>query len=283
MAEGMISYEDRGRGEILRDVAECYLFELASKCMVEVKMDESSVYNRFISCRLHDMIRELCLSKAKDEEFLMVVDEQMGGQDHEPWMCKTSRLAIHLNELEDDHIWKDQDLRALLSINKIKGERKYWDKFNLGMLKFLRVLILEGHHFKNKKLLEEIGKLILLKYLSLRDSEVDELPISVCKLPCLQSLDLRVNSRIALPNSIHKMKHLRHLFLHWNFRSVCGEKLKLDGLNELETFIWFHSRIHETTHLLKLLKLQVLYALVEGDESLSMIVDHILGHQDQFR
>ncbi|KAK4424558.1 putative disease resistance protein RXW24L [Sesamum alatum] len=284
MAEGMISNEDRGRGETLRDVAEHYLFELASKCMVEVKMDEKSTSNRFESCRLHDMIRELCLSKAKDEEFFKVVDKPMGVDD-EPSTCKTSRLAIHLDEREDDHIWKDQDLRSLLSVNNRRGRvKRCWNNLDLGMFKFLRILILEKHRFKNKKLPNGIGKLILLKYLSIKDSEVDELPKSVCKLLCLQSLDLRVESDFTLPNSIHKLRHLKHLFVNNVLRSVIGgKKLKLDGLNELETLIGFRSDIDETTHLLKLRKLQVLDAVVTDDQSLPMIVDHIFNHQDQFR
>ncbi|KAL0412933.1 UNVERIFIED_CONTAM: putative disease resistance RPP8-like protein 2 [Sesamum radiatum] len=113
MAEGMISSQDRGRGETLRDVAERYLFELASRCMIQVKVDEKLVYNRFESCRLHDMIRELCLSKAKEEEFLKVVDMQTSGQDKRS-MCRTSRLAVHLNGIKDDYIRGNQNLRSLI-------------------------------------------------------------------------------------------------------------------------------------------------------------------------
>ncbi|KAL2223590.1 UNVERIFIED_CONTAM: putative disease resistance protein [Sesamum indicum] len=69
IAEGMISSEDKGRGESLRDVAERYLFELANRFMVQVEIDELPLYNRFKSCRLHDMIRDLCLSKGKTKDF----------------------------------------------------------------------------------------------------------------------------------------------------------------------------------------------------------------------
>ncbi|KAK4406109.1 putative disease resistance protein [Sesamum angolense] len=101
MAEGMISVEDTEEGESLRDVAERYLFELANKCMVQVEMDECSIYNRFKSCRLHDLMRDLCLLKGKEEGFVEVVDRQRGRAD-ESSICKTSRLAIHLDELDVD-------------------------------------------------------------------------------------------------------------------------------------------------------------------------------------
>ncbi|KAK4424565.1 putative disease resistance protein [Sesamum alatum] len=288
MAEGMILSEDRGRGETLRDVAERYLFELASRCMVQVEVDEESVHNRFKSCRLHDMIRELCLSKAKEEEFLMVMDTQQTRRQDERSVCRTTRLAIHLDEMEGDYIWGNQNLRSLLLLGKQRGEGD-WDNLggiNLGMFKLLKILILECHKFKNKKMLKGLEKLILLKHFSIRYSEVDELPKSVCKLPCLQSLDLRVlGCEIELPNLIHELRHLRHLFLLNHSRTITGGgKLKLDGLNDLETLIGFNSETDDATSLLKLPKLQrVLDGNVSDQESLSMIVDHIFNHQDRFR
>ncbi|KAL0456731.1 UNVERIFIED_CONTAM: putative disease resistance protein [Sesamum latifolium] len=259
MAEGMISLEDRGRGESLRDVAERYLFELASRCMVQVKMNEYSIYNMFKSCRLHDLMRDLCLLKGKTEGFVDVVDRQIG-REEESSICKISSDG----NLESGTTWK----------------------INFGEFKFLKILILEGYKFKNGQLPKGIEYLILLKLLSIEDSNVETLPASVCKLPCLQSLNLRVNTEIKLPNLIYKLRRLRHLYLPnaiWSMSIIIGGgKLKLDGLNDLETLIDFSSWICEITHLLKLKKLRVLNGLISDDESLSMIVDHILNHQDQF-
>ncbi|KAK4425095.1 putative disease resistance protein RXW24L [Sesamum alatum] len=120
MAEGMISSEDRGKEESLRDVAERYLFELANKCMVQVKMIEGSIYNRFESCRLHDLMRDLCLSKGKEEGFVEVVNRQMG-REEESSICKTSRLAIHTDKLDDDHIpniGENRNLRSLMFLQR---------------------------------------------------------------------------------------------------------------------------------------------------------------------
>ncbi|KAL0313471.1 UNVERIFIED_CONTAM: putative disease resistance RPP8-like protein 2 [Sesamum radiatum] len=285
MAEGMVSSEDKGRGETLINVADRYLSELANRCLVQVKTDDDSIYYRFKSCRLHDLIRELCLSMAKEEKFIKVLDMQTG-EHNESSVSNTTRLAVHLDEVRGDYIMKNQNLRSLLLLEKQQGYG-YWDRFecvNLGMLKLLKILILESQEFKNKKLPEGIEKLVLLKHLSIRDSGVDELPKSVCKLPCLQSLDLQVNCNIQLPNSIHELRHLKHLFLHSDSRSIIGGgKMRLDGLDELETLNGFNSETDETAHLLKLPKLQVLDADITDHESLCMIVDHILNNQDQFR
>ncbi|KAL0286035.1 UNVERIFIED_CONTAM: putative disease resistance RPP8-like protein 2 [Sesamum calycinum] len=253
-SQGMISLEDRGRGESLRDVAERYLFELANK---------------------------------KEEGFVEVVDRQMGRAD-ESSICKTSRLAIHLDELDDDHIHnigKNKNLRSLLFLQK-RWQYRDWNHMeglNFGMFKFMKILVLEGYGFKNGQLPKGVGKLILLKLLSIKGSLVEELPVSVCKLPYLQSLNLQVREHIKLPNFIHKMRSLRHLYLPRISFTIGGENLKLGGLNELETLIDFDSSKGDITNLLNMPKLRVLEGRIWDEESLSMIIDHILNHQDQFR
>ncbi|KAL0376912.1 UNVERIFIED_CONTAM: putative disease resistance RPP8-like protein 2 [Sesamum calycinum] len=119
--------------------------------------------------------------------------------------------------------------------------------------------------------------------LEYQDSLVEELPVSVCKLPCLQSLNLQVCEHIKLPNFIHKMRTLRHLYLPSSIFTTGGENLKLDGLNELETLIDFDSSKGDITNLLNMPKLRVLDGRISDEGSLSMIINHILSHQDQFR
>ncbi|KAK4425311.1 Disease resistance RPP8-like protein 3 [Sesamum alatum] len=54
-------------------------------------------------------------------------------------------------------------------------------------------------------------------------------------------------------------------------------------MNELETITGFNSWLMISVMFLKLPKLQVLEGSICDEESLSMIVDHILNHQDQFQ
>ena len=58
------------------DVAECYLGELALRCVVLVQLEDGYGFEKFKSCRLHDMLRDLCLSKAKEEDFFNTIDFQ---------------------------------------------------------------------------------------------------------------------------------------------------------------------------------------------------------------
>ncbi|XP_042051746.1 probable disease resistance protein At1g58390 [Salvia splendens] len=57
MAEGFISYQDKGPNETLRDVAQRYLIELAMRCMVQ--LHEAEIYSprdKFDWCKLHDLM-----------------------------------------------------------------------------------------------------------------------------------------------------------------------------------------------------------------------------------
>ncbi|KAL0365772.1 UNVERIFIED_CONTAM: putative disease resistance protein [Sesamum angustifolium] len=199
-------------------------------------------------------------------------------------ICKTNRLAIHVKRLDNDHsysIGENKNIRSLLFLPKNRPLINLDNCIRFGIFKYLKVLVLEGYVFENGKLPKGIEKLKLLKLLSLEDSYVNKLPPSICKLPCLQILN--VKSTITLPNYIYKMRRLRHLFLREDRVSRGGEKLKLKGLNELETIIGFNSSVDDITHLLKLSKLRVLEGTICDEESLSMIVDHMLNHQERFR
>ncbi|CAI0468653.1 unnamed protein product [Linum tenue] len=76
----------------------------------------------------------------------------------------------------------------------------------------LRVLDLENIY--KPVLPEDIGKLLLLKYLGLRWTFLDSIPNSVGNLPSLETLDLKHTNIMSLPISIWDSEKLRHLYLN---------------------------------------------------------------------
>ncbi|KAG8364913.1 hypothetical protein BUALT_Bualt18G0047900 [Buddleja alternifolia] len=287
--------EEQGSRETLRDVAERYLSELAFRCMVQVKLpDYSSAYKKFESCRLHDLMRDLCLSKGEEEGFLKVIDSEEATHYFPP-NCNIPRLAFHLDDahhfraINFNEREKLKHMRSLLILRK--GEDRLSLRFvskdrvtNLNKFKFLRILILEFCAFEDGmslSLLSEVAKLVHLRYLSSYGCDVEELPLSICNLPYLHTLNLEMySSYIKLPNMICKMKRLRHLFLK-AFESLNGEKLRLDGLNELETLAGFNSKHGCAADIPKLTKLRKLDASVYDSESLLIIANHISNNESQ--
>jgi hypothetical protein len=82
--------------------------------------------------------------------------------------------------------------------------------------------VLSGHHSNN---LRCVGNLLHLRYLGLRDTQLDEIPVKIGKLQFLQILDLRGVDG-SLPASVVRMRNLICLYL--------GEKMSLpEGFGNL--------------------------------------------------
>jgi len=174
VAEGFVSpkYEHIDGDEALEDVAESYLVELINRCMAQVGVVGAS--GRIKSCRLHDLMRDLCLSKAKQENFLHIVGHSPGNDqttDAFPSPSVTStgrirRLAIFSDTFVPEK-FKDQhpQIRSLLYF--IKDNHSIVSVFKY--FRLLRVLDLEGSQIPDGELPEKIGTLMIhLRFLSLK-------------------------------------------------------------------------------------------------------------------
>ncbi|KAF2310194.1 hypothetical protein GH714_007151 [Hevea brasiliensis] len=73
MAEGFILQSSMGEGEdTMEDKGEEYLEELISRCMVQVSQrDHTGIGVK--TCRIHDLVRGMCISKGRTENFLGVI------------------------------------------------------------------------------------------------------------------------------------------------------------------------------------------------------------------
>ncbi|KAM7462480.1 hypothetical protein LguiA_030601 [Lonicera macranthoides] len=222
MAENMILSEDQRKGETMMNVAERYLNELAQRSMVEVQLEEDKErFREFRTCSLHDLMRDFCLSKAKEEDFFNIVHFQHENslelsESSSSFTNKTRRVVIYFEDEETTNgkfsLDKEtsQRLRSLLFF-AAEGKEYYCGapsvvRSHLSDFKMLKVLAIEGFcptypksgiiklanfNCDGLALLKAISKLIHLRYLSLKDSEFFIFPSSINNLQHLQTLDLR--------------------------------------------------------------------------------------------
>ncbi|TXG65592.1 hypothetical protein EZV62_006867 [Acer yangbiense] len=105
------------------------------------------------------------------------------------------------------------------------------------MFRFLRVLKLHGFRTYVDTLSNEIGKLIHLKYLGLRETLNCYIPRSILNLRTLQTLDVLSRDLVVqLPHEISKLQELRHLFGYF------GGHLKIESLTKLQSLKYVFSK-----------------------------------------
>ncbi|CAL5444781.1 unnamed protein product [Camellia sinensis] len=268
ISDGIIIDDDRVGDETIMDVAERYLGALAQRCMVQVQVEKYT--QRINYCRIHDLMLDLCLSKAKKNDFLKIIHLQRE-TDLANCFSTTSttiaptirKLAIHLNRDVERVVLPDlettKQLRSILFCNPRRDNESLIElNSHFKDFKLLRNLDLEGFKFDEKSV-KSIGYLISLRYLSLRTCFIPKWHSSICKLKYLQTLDLRgCDFNLGEEIVLHSMERLRHLFisLNLNFRY----KFKLDGLSNLETFKGFNTWDCDVNDLFKLINLQQLEA-----------------------
>ncbi|KAL7161313.1 hypothetical protein ACSBR2_041879 [Camellia fascicularis] len=238
IADGIIVDDDRVGDETIMDVAKRYLGAIAQRCMVQVQVETYT--QRINYCRIHDLMLELCLSKAEINDFLRIIFLQREtdlancfSTTSTTTIPKMRRLAIHLNRDVQrvflPNLETTNQLRSILFCNQgvylteLNSHFKYF--------KLLRNLDLEGFCF-DKKFVKSIGDLISLRYLSFRRCLIPKWHSSICKLKYLQTLDLR-NCHFNSGEEIvlHGMEQLRHLYIQLDL----DVKLKFDGLSNFET------------------------------------------------
>ncbi|CAJ1930270.1 unnamed protein product [Sphenostylis stenocarpa] len=236
VAEGFLLQEGE---ETAEGVAQKYLNELIGRCMIQVGTVSS--LGRVKTIRIHHLLRDLSLSKGKEEYFHKIFQGDVAGPS-----SKARRHSIHSCDERYDFLKHNADhSRSLLFFNREYNAdiaRKPWlpqqEKkldFIYKKFKLLRVLELDG--VRVVSLPSTIGHLIQLRYLGLRKTNLEEeLPLSIGNLLNLQTLDLRYCCFLKkIPNVMWKLVNLRHLLLYTPFDPPDSGHLRLDTLINLQT------------------------------------------------
>ncbi|XP_027152073.1 putative disease resistance protein At1g50180 [Coffea eugenioides] len=289
IGEGMIFENDRKEQETMMDVAERYLKELAIRCTVEIKAYEEGKHavTELESCRLHDLMRDLCLAKAKEENLYKLVDRSPS-RDSSPTTDAQYGLVLRLlpEDISQYNFPPKEQTKHLRSFlcDSLVGK---WNYSNSGVrimsqvknLKMLRVLTILSFHLASqscylKSPLGYVDKLIHLRCLRLRGHRIN-LPYSLGNLKYLETLDLSGSSHSCrIPNVLWKLERLRYLYLpnHGWGPQCC--KLRLS--KQLEILESFDNLLCYPEDVCKLSNLRSFKATVyKNFEDLEHIINHI--------
>ncbi|KAF7052834.1 hypothetical protein CFC21_060867 [Triticum aestivum] len=255
VAEGFVVRKEKNTPEM---VAEGNLMELIHRNMLEVV--ENDELGRVSTCKMHDIVRELAISVAKEERFASADDYAtmiLVQQDKD-----VRRLS--LCGWKDDTAVKVKlpHLRTVLSLGPTSPCRGMLSSI-LSESNYLAVLELQDSEITEVP--TSIGSMFNLRYIGLRRTKVRSLPDSIENLSNLHTLDIKQTQIEKLPRGVVKIKKLRHLLAdryadekQAEFRYFIGVQApkELSNLEELQTLETVESNPDLAEQLKKLMQLR---------------------------
>ncbi|KAL0298502.1 UNVERIFIED_CONTAM: putative late blight resistance proteinR1B-16 [Sesamum radiatum] len=197
------------------------LEDLVKRSLVLVTKKKTN--GRIKSCRLHDLVRDLCIRKAEEEKFLVHVMDSYGVSEAKSTKYQR-RLCISSDMI---CLTSGTGLRSVTCL--LKSTSLF---ISLKCCRLLRVLDLRFCDLGS--FAAEVFELLHLKYLACRS--LMNPPASLSNLQNLQTL-LIVNlpkSKLRLPSEIWRMGQLRHLY-SLSFDSLPVPKGTTAPLENLQT------------------------------------------------
>jgi hypothetical protein len=191
-AEG---YSREVHGKSAEEILDNYFMELISRSMFLPSQQSIHGIEGIGSCQLHDLIRDISISKSMEENLVLTLEEGCSSNNQ----ATMRHLAINGN-------WKgDQsEFESIVDMSRVRSVTVFgeWKSFFISdKMSLLRVLDLEDTKGLRDHHLKHIGKLLHLRYLSLRGCiSISHLPDSLGNLRELLTLDVRGTHIFMLPN-----------------------------------------------------------------------------------
>ncbi|RLN05096.1 hypothetical protein C2845_PM13G24160 [Panicum miliaceum] len=203
-AEG---YSTEVRGKSLGEIADCYFTELIDRSMMLPSRESIGCRRGIDSCQIHDLMREISISKAMDENLVFRLEEGC---------CSNAQGRIRHVAISSNWKGDKTEFENAVDLSHIRSLIVFaeWKPFFISeKMSLIRVLDLEDTSGLVDHHLEHIGRLLHLKYISLRGcDEIYHLPDSWSNLQQLETLDIKGTPICKLPKAITKLRKLQYLF-----------------------------------------------------------------------
>ncbi|XP_062197029.1 disease resistance protein Pik-2-like [Phragmites australis] len=203
IAEGFVSEK---QGLSIEDVAETCFNQLIERKII--RPVEHNMNGRVKSCQVHDMVLEYIISKAAEEDFVTVVGSHWSMPTRSN---KVRRLSLHSSDSKGANNVDRMNLSHVRSLTVFGSlDKLHFKSFKTGIV---QVLDLEGcSGFKeNRVKVSDLCEMILLKYLSLRRTDIKNLPQNISKLKYLETLDIRETEVQQLPATVGLLERINNI------------------------------------------------------------------------
>ncbi|XP_031131861.1 putative late blight resistance protein homolog R1A-10 [Ipomoea triloba] len=232
ISEGFIDIKEKERVE---DTAGDFLNHLVGSNLVMVSNRKYD--GHILSCGVHDLVRDFCLTKAKDENFLHIIKME---KVLDPTLKLTAhRISFHRcsghHEIPNELVPWNSSIRTLLGFESsdICGERRHIYKSSWVAKRFEHLTILDLEFIQvDISIMFEVNSLIHLRYLALKLCGSGSIsPWLLENLQCLITLKLTSGGDAHLPKLFWNMRSLRNMVIH----HYCSKSCPMEGASTMET------------------------------------------------
>ncbi|KAL5766864.1 hypothetical protein ACOSP7_017481 [Xanthoceras sorbifolium] len=259
--------QDKDR--IMEEIAKDYLDKLINRSLIQV---EKRIWGKIETCRVHDLLRDLAIERAKDLNFLYIYDE-VNYSNISSIISSCPRQAIY--SMKETLLWLQKSnprLRSLFLFSK-KGEKSVTKDQELATIcrtfSSLRVLYIPSPISRTWKFDKKAGKSIHLKYLELNETNLDN--SLIFNLRRLQTLVAYSSSSVSLPFDISRLQELRHLI----GRFEVGFGWSISNLTKLQTLRYVSFKIWAQIKTENLVNLRELWVQYTSGEKVVFCFDSI--------
>ncbi|CAN6373033.1 unnamed protein product [Urochloa humidicola] len=230
IAEGFVSKE---HGTTLEEAGESYFDDLVYRSMIQPVYGSYYGHDGKLAevYTIHRMVRYPIRRELTRDNFVTLLDN---GENASRLRSKIHRLSIN-NASKDRGVLESMDISRIRSLHIFGG---VMPKLSFKRLTFLRVLDLEGcKDLESHNVVEIADELSYLRYLSIKDTPISELPDQIGQLQHLTMLDLHGTLVQELPASVARLQRLTHLLCDkMKFREWMGKIAALSCLSQFDIF-----------------------------------------------
>uniref|UniRef100_A0A0D9W2H5 NB-ARC domain-containing protein n=1 Tax=Leersia perrieri TaxID=77586 RepID=A0A0D9W2H5_9ORYZ len=202
IAEGFVSEK---HGQSIEELAETYFNQLIIRKILQPV--EHSNNGKVKACQVHDMVLEYIIAKSSEENFITV----LGGH----WLMPTPRNKVRRLSLHSSDLNHVKETTRRINLSHLRSLTVFGNLSQLTSLSFkygiLQVLDLEDCKGFKKHHVKAIFKMLLLKYLNLRRTDVKKIPSKIGKLKYLETLDIRETNVKELPDAIVQLDKMTEI------------------------------------------------------------------------
>lgn len=199
IAEGFV---EEKAGLDLEEAADSYFNELINRSLIE---PNNNRLGEVVSCRVHDLMLDLILSKCQQENFITVATKQSILNDRgfpvRRLCCQLSYENLEMERMEVSQV------RSFITF-PVRGCST---QPPISKFEHLRVLNLVAYVAPTLLDLSAVSNLFLLRHLRIRGFQLI-MPQKIGRLQCLRTLDLLCSLLVTgIPSDVISLSSLRHL------------------------------------------------------------------------